>query len=149
MQRNPNAAGSNLYADSLANLLAVELLRAFSSQRLFPERRAANGLPNKKLARVLELIHGDLAADFSLAMLAQAAGLSEYYFLRLFKQSTGVTPHQYVLRQRIERAKDLLRAGELGITEIAFSLGFANPAHFAHYFRRHTGFTPSEMRQNF
>lgn len=146
LQQDESTVGSNLYADSLANLLAVELLRNYSSRGL-PERHYSNGLPNKKLARILDLINSDLSANLSLSFLAETAGLSEYHFLRLFKQSTGATPHQYVLRQRIERAKQLLLETELSVTEIAFLLGFATPAHFAQQFRRQTGVPPTELRR--
>ena len=146
LQRSSEAAGSNLYADSLANLLAVQLLREYSSHKMPAEKQYVNGLTNKKLALVLDLIESDLAEDLSLSTLANAAGLSEYHFLRMFKQSTGVTPHQYVISQRIERAKELLKRTDMTITEIAYLLGFSTPAHFTHHFRRKTGVTPSELR---
>ncbi|MBS1794688.1 MAG: helix-turn-helix transcriptional regulator [Acidobacteria bacterium] len=140
-----DAVATNLYADSLANLLAVQLIREYSSARQPPARRYVNGLTNKKLALVLDLIESDLSEDLSLKVLAAAAGLSEYHFLRMFKQSTGLTPHQYVIGQRIERAKELLRKGDMTITEIAYLLGFSTPAHFTHHFRRKTGLTPRDF----
>lgn len=146
LQRNKEATGSNLYADSLANLLAVQLLREYSSHKMAPEKQCVNGLTNKKLALVLDLIENDLSEDLSLSILANAAGLSEYHFLRMFKQSTGVTPHQYVINQRIERAKELLQRTNMSITEIAYLLGFSAPAHFTHHFRRKTGVAPSKLR---
>lgn len=146
LQRSKEATGSNLYADSLANLLAVQLLCEYSSHKMPAEKQYVNGLTNKKLARVLDLIESDLSEDLSLSILANAAGLSEYHFLRMFKQSTGVTPHQYVISQRIERAKELLQRTDMTITEIAYLLGFSTPAHFTHHFRRKTGATPSELR---
>lgn len=146
LQREEQTPGSNLYSDSLANLLAVQLLRQYSTDSP-PEQSNGNGLPNKKLRLVLELINSDLAADLSLSSLAETVDLSEYHFLRLFKQSTGTTPHQYVLRQRIERARRLLIESDLSVTEIAYLLGFATPAHFARQFRRQTGIAPTELRR--
>ena len=146
LQRD-DATGSNLYADSLANLLAVQLLREYSSARMPPEKRYVNGLTNRKLVLVLDLIESDLAEDLSLKVLANAAGLSEYHFLRMFKQSTGYTPHQYVINQRIERAGELLKNTDMSVTEIAYLLGFSTPAHFTHHFRRKTGVTPSDLRR--
>ena len=146
LQRGGDATATNLYADSIANLLAVQLLRQYSSNRLPPEKRYVNGLTNRKLALVLELIESDLSEDLSLNILANTAGLSEYHFLRMFKQSTGYTPHQYVIYQRIERAKELLKKTEMSITEIAYLLGFSSSAHFTHHFHRKTGMTPSELR---
>ncbi|MGC2238339.1 MAG: AraC family transcriptional regulator [Pyrinomonadaceae bacterium] len=146
LQRGKDAMAGNLYADSLANLLAVQVLREYSSHRMPAERRYVNGLSSKKLANVLDLIESDLSEDLPLKVLANAAGLSEYHFLRMFKQSTGYTPHQYVINQRIERAKELLQKTDLSITEIAYLLGFSTPAHFTHHFRRKTGVTPSAVR---
>ena len=146
LQRGGDATATNLYADSLANLLAIQLLREYSSEKLPPAKQYVNGLTNKKLALILDLIESDLAEDLSLKVLAHAAGLSEYHFLRMFKQSTGLTPHQYVISQRIERAKELLQKTQMTITEIAYLLGFSTPAHFTHHFRRKTGITPREMR---
>ena len=146
LQRGDDATATNLYADSLANLLAIQLLREYSSDCLPPAKQYVNGLTNKKLALILDLIESDLSEDLSLKVLANAAGLSEYHFLRLFKQSTGLTPHQYVISQRIERAKELLQKTQMTITEIAYLLGFSTPAHFTHHFRRKTGITPREMR---
>lgn len=145
LQRN-DATATNLYADSVANILAIQLLREYSSEKMPPEKRYVNGLTNKKLALVLDLIESDLSEDLPLKVLANAAGLSEYHFLRMFKQSTGYTPHQYVINQRVERAKELLKQTDMSITEIAYLLGFSTPAHFTHHFRRKTGLTPTEMR---
>ncbi|MDQ4120466.1 MAG: helix-turn-helix domain-containing protein [Acidobacteriota bacterium] len=147
LQHDEATVGSNLYADSLANLLAVELLRSYSTRAFAPEPTNTNALPKRKLAQILDLINSDLSADLSLAFLAETVGLSEYHFLRLFKQSTGATPHQYVLRQRIERAKQLLLETQLSVTEISFLLGFSTPAHFAQQFRRQTGVQPTELRR--
>lgn len=146
LQRGDDATATNLYADSIANLLAIQLLREYSSRKMLPPKRYVNGLTNKKLALVLDLIESDLSQDLSLKVLANAAGLSEYHFLRMFKHSTGLTPHQYVINQRIERAKELLQKSDMSITEISYLLGFSTPAHFTHHFRRKTGFTPRELR---
>ncbi len=145
LQRGNDATATNLYADSVANLLAVQLLRQYSSNSLPPEKRYVNGLTNKKLSLVLDLIESDLSQDLSLKVLAGTVGLSEYHFLRMFKQSTGYTPHQYVISQRIERAKELLKKSDMSITEIAYLLGFSSSAHFSHHFRRKTGYRPSDL----
>lgn len=147
LQRDCEATGSNLYADSLANLLAVQLLREYSSLKTPAEPRYINGLPKRKLALVLELIESDLSNKLSLSVLADAVGLSEYHFIRMFKLSTGSTPHQYVLYKRIERAKELLQKTDMSITEIAYLLGFSTSAHFTHHFHSKTGITPSTMRK--
>jgi AraC family transcriptional regulator len=77
--------------------------------------------------------------------LAQQVGMSLFYFSRLFKQSLNITPHQYVIGQRVERAKQLLRNSELPLADIALECGFANQGHLNRHFKRLTGVTPKEM----
>nr|WP_058998923.1 helix-turn-helix transcriptional regulator [Leptolyngbya sp. NIES-2104] len=71
--------------------------------------------------------------------------MSPHHFSRLFKQSTGLSPHQYVIRCRVERAKQLLLKGEMTIAEVAATVGFYDQSHFAHYFRRLMGVTPKAL----
>jgi AraC family transcriptional regulator len=104
------------------------------------------GLPKLRLRRVLEYIHGNLEHDIHLDELAAAAGLSSFHFAKLFKQSTGVTPHQYVLQRRLERAKELLRNPEISLTQASLQSGFADQSHLTNVFRRFVGVTPSRFR---
>jgi len=134
-----------LYAESLANVLAVHLLRRYSASEQ-PIRETNNGLSRHKLRRALETIHDNLNRDISLAEIAANVGISPYHFARLFKQSTGLAPHQYVLAQRIERAQTLLSETALPLAEIAHLLGFADQSHFTAIFRRLTATTPKAYR---
>lgn len=137
--------GGNLYADSLATALSVHLLQDFSNLKIRPFQDS-KGLSPNKLRRILDLIDANLYEDLSLTILANEVGLSEYYFLKLFKKSTRMSPHQYIIRQRIERAKNLLSATNLSVTEISYLLGFSNPSHFSMTFRRHVGVPPNTFR---
>jgi AraC family transcriptional regulator len=76
--------------------------------------------------------------------LAAVAQMSLYHFSRLFKQSTGLSPHNYLLRQRIERAKELLAGLWRRIAEVSYELGFPHQRHFATVFRTPVGMTPRE-----
>jgi AraC family transcriptional regulator len=78
--------------------------------------------------------------------MAGVLNLSQYHFCRLFKQSTGITPHQYLTRCRIDRAKQLLLKTELTITEVAFEVGFTNHSSFTRLFRQYVGVTPKVFR---
>ena len=143
-------AGARIYAESLANVLAVNLLRRHSSlgrssvRKLEHER--PSGLPEASLRTALDYVGDNLAADLSLAEIAREVGMSPYHFSRMFRISTGLSPHQYVMRQRIERAKALLKHTDLPVGVVAREVGFASSSHFAQQFRRLVGFVPSAFR---
>lgn len=141
-QANP---GGRLYVESLTNLLAVHLLRQYAVTR--PQLQIhAGGLPQRQLLPVLDHIHDALDADLTLADLAALTGLSPYHFSRQFKQAVGVAPYQYVLQQRVERAKQLLKQTSHSIVEIALLCGFNSHSHLSQQFRQATGTTPSAYR---
>lgn len=134
-----------LYVESLTNILAIHLLRNYSAQT--PQvKRYTGGLSKQKLEQALEYIHAHLA-EVSLSAIAAEVGMSQYHFSRLFKQSTGLTPHQYTIERRLETAKRLLAVTNLPITEISLSLGFASHSQFTAFFRKYTAMTPSMYRQ--
>lgn len=104
------------------------------------------GLSRRSLKRVLEYIHTHLHHKVQLSRLAEVAGLNLYHFARAFKQSTGQTPHQYTLRRRIERARELLRDPQVSVLEASARTGFVDQSHFSKVFRRIVGVAPSECR---
>ena len=143
LENNPQ--GSRLYAETMANALAVHLLQHYSARQ--PILRDYNGgLSRHQLRQVIEYINGHLDRDLGLAELAKIVQMSPHYFTRLFKQSTGLTPHQYVIHRRVERAKELLLNGELTIAEVAYSVGFANQSHLNRHLKRLLGVTPRYIR---
>jgi AraC family transcriptional regulator len=95
---------------------------------------------------VREFIEAHLEENISLQVLAAIVGLSMCHFARAFKQSEGVTPHDYVLRCRVKRAQELLADTDLPLSEIAIAVGFADQSHCARRFREHVGLTPSRYR---
>ena len=131
--------------ESLANILGIHLLRQHSSMKQ-PAPPRSVGLDRATLSRVSTYIEEHLAADLSLAELAAVAYLSPYHFARLFKASTGVAPHQYVIGRRIERAKLLLSTTNWSLAVIAHAVGFAHESHLALHFKRLTGLLPSSYR---
>jgi AraC family transcriptional regulator len=138
--------GGQLYAESLATQLALHLLRTYGVRQP-PLCHHTGGLPSRKLRLVLDYMQDHLDQPLALADLAALVHLSTPHFLRMFKQSMGLAPHQYVLAQRIERAKACLRTSRLSMTEIALSVGFRTQSHFTMHFRRLTGLTPTAYRQ--
>lgn len=138
--------GSCFYADSMATALSAHLLRHYSTRK-HHLREYEDGLSRQKLKQATEYIQAHLGENLSLSEVANELGMSQYYFCRLFKQSTGVSPHQYLIRQRVEQAKRLLKNPELSITWIALECGFANQSHFARCFRQCTGLNPNQFRK--
>jgi AraC family transcriptional regulator len=137
---------SRLYAETMANALAVHILQNYSVKKPVIHDYT-EGLPRYKLQMVIDYIHAHLNEDIGLKELAQLVQMSSRYFLKLFKASTGVTPHQFVIRTRIELAKELLRAGKMSIAEVAVTVGFANQSHLNLYFKRLLGITPRQFQQ--
>ncbi|MDX2242157.1 MAG: AraC family transcriptional regulator [Leptolyngbyaceae cyanobacterium bins.302] len=139
--------GGRLYAEAMANALAVHILRNYSAHTHKPIHYLG-GLSPTQLKLVTDYINDHLAQELSLEELAAIAQLSAFHFCRSFKRSTGFTPHQYVIRQRVERAKQLLKDGKLGIAEVAFVCGFTHQSHLNRHFKRLTGVTPKKFSES-
>lgn len=138
---------SKLYADSAAPLLAIHLLRHYSNRK--PKQNAhTKGLSSRQLRRAISYIQAHLNEEICLDAIADELGFSRYYFCRLFKQSTGFSPYQYIIRCRIKRAKRLLKKGEESIAEIALACGFSHQSHLHRHFKRFTGVTPQKFRNS-
>jgi len=137
-----------IYGEALANALAVYLVKRYAVRRITPTFYKG-GLSAYRLKRVLDYISDNLESDISLLDIATVAGMSPHYFSELFKQSMGRSPHNYVLLQRVERAKQLLRDPKCSIIEAGLDVGFQNPSHFARIFRKLEGTTPSEFRADY
>jgi AraC family transcriptional regulator len=134
-----------LYGEAMGTALAVHLLKTYTTLQSTPSP-FEDGLPRHKLTQVLEYIQVHLEQDIRLADLAALTGMSQYHFCRLFKRSLGVTPHQYVMQQRIERSKRLLKQKDLAIADVALMCGFKNQSHLTTLFRKSTGTTPRSFR---
>ncbi|TQS46930.1 helix-turn-helix domain-containing protein [Cryptosporangium phraense] len=133
------------YVDQLGTLLAAQLARGHSNRRL-TSRRAA-GLGDRQFAAVTGLLDARLGEPVPLAAMADAAGLSVSQFSRQFKARTGLAPHQYLLRVRLDAATRLLRNRALSIAEIATRCGFSHQEHLTRVMRTHRGVTPAALRR--
>lgn len=137
-----------LYGESLCAALSIHLLTKYSAVKpVISEYKG--GMTPHSLRRVAKYIQDNLAEDMRLNELADVAGLSQHRFAHNFKHTTGLAPHQYVIRERIERAKQLLRETDMTVTAIAYAVGCGSPSRFTLLFRRATGLTPSAYRISF
>ncbi len=136
--------GSKLYADAIANLISIHLLQNYCNRKI-EIKKCSNGLPKHKLKQAIDYIDANLQKSISLKELAELLQMSNGYFSRLFKQSTGFAPHQYVIRSRVKRAQQLLKK-EIAIADIAYQVGFANQAHLNYHFKRIVGITPHKYK---
>jgi AraC family transcriptional regulator len=146
-----DAPGGRLYAEALATMLAVHLLRHHSSLGYGVAQRVAqlpSGLLSEPALRaVLEYVEAYLDRSLALSELAAVVGLSQRHFVRLFRATTGQSAHRYLIARRVERAKALLTTTDLPIAQIAAIVGFADRSHLAAHFRRLVGTTPAELRR--
>ncbi|MBN9032497.1 MAG: helix-turn-helix transcriptional regulator [Rhizobiales bacterium] len=133
---------STLLVESYVATIFVQLLRR---QRYVSFARKG-GLAPASINRVIEKIDEDLTVDLSLAQLAELVGVSIPHFCRAFKQTIGCPPYAFIVRRRIERAKEYLRHSPMPVTDIALACGFSNSSHFSNGFRREVGMTPVAYR---
>ncbi|NEQ75125.1 MAG: helix-turn-helix transcriptional regulator [Okeania sp. SIO2C9] len=134
-----------LYAESLAYSLTVHLVREYSTMTL-EVNEYRGGLSKYRLRQAIEYINEHLDRDLKLARIAAVVGMSQYHFSRLFKQSMGISPYKYVIHQRVEMAKKLLKQQNISITEIAFQCGFSHQSHLTKIFHQLTGTTPKQYK---
>jgi len=136
---------NTLFGESAATMLAVRLLQAYATCKPVI-KTYSDGLAKNKLQVAIDYINAHLDQDIKLTDIAELLGVSHYYFCHLFKQSVGITPHQYLIQQRIEKAKILLQNRELSIAEVALECGFTDQSHLTKHFKRIVGLTPKTMR---
>lgn len=135
-----------LYADTAARFLAMRLLRG----NIGADNAARNvlTLSNNKMRIVTDYIRENIDSDLSVAGLASSINLRPYDFSRRFKATTGMTPYEYVIRERLEVAKRLLRETKLSVADISYRSGFSSQAHLAMRFKQVVGVTPFRYRRN-
>jgi AraC family transcriptional regulator len=140
-------ARGRLYVEALATALTMHLLGNYGSAR-GEARLPRRGLMPAQLRRVIDYMDAHLRDDVGLTELADVAGFSRHYFARSFRLATGMSPHQYLVERRVERACKLLCETVLSIGEVAAAVGFASQSHLTEHFRRVTGVTPARFRQS-
>jgi AraC family transcriptional regulator len=140
-----DVSNSSIYVDSLTTALSAHLLRQYCTveQQI---KDYENGLSQYKLKQAIDYIQAHLTEDISLDNIAAQVGMSRYYFCQLFKRSTGMSPYQYVIKCRIDRAKELLLfRQDCSIADVAFQVGFASQSQFTKHFKKWVGTTPKKF----
>jgi AraC family transcriptional regulator len=138
--------GGPLMIESLANILAVRLLRyTFGLRRLVT--RSDGVLTRRKLTTIVDYIMENLHRSPTLEEMAAMVSLSPYHFARQFKAATGLPPHQFLITRRVERAQQILRGrGNLSLAEVAIGVGFSDQSQLCFHFKRIVGVTPRQFR---
>jgi len=137
---------SPLFLQGIAQAIAIHLARNYAETVKEP-RSGSPSLPGFRLRQITDWMTENVAEEFNLDRLAARAGLSKFYFNRLFKTATGMSPSRYHINLRMDEARRLLRETKKSVVEVALDVGYANPSHFAQLFRRETGLSPSNYRR--
>jgi AraC family transcriptional regulator len=138
----------SLFLDSVEQALAVALVNGYAVRHRSVQTHRG-GLGSARLRRIKEFVHAKMEDELTLCEMAQSVELSTAHFSRMFRKSTGESPHHFVLRHRVERAKEMLRTAETRVLDVAVASGFKTQQHFARAFRRMCGVSPTEYRQEF
>lgn len=132
------------HVESLAMVLTRHVLKTYGTMPWSAQK--SGGLPRYKLRRAVEYVRENIDNDISFRDIAAHLDMSAYHFARMFKNSTGEPPHKYIVRSRVNRAKELLAEPHLSIADVAFEVGYKNQSHFTTCFRRLVGLTPGAFR---
>lgn len=134
-----------VYIESLYQALLLHLIKNHCHKEYNPQK-ALNGLPPYKLKQTINYINCNLAENIKTYEIAKMLGFSQYYFCRLFRQSTGIPPYRYIIKQRISKAKILIKKNKLCLLDIAIECGFSSQSQMTHHFRKLVGVTPKVYR---
>jgi AraC family transcriptional regulator len=142
---------SNLEAplsiDALARMMAIQLAKHHSKPSGPAQIPKTNTEPSNRMQRLMDFIEEHLDGDLTAEAMAGELQISAFYLPRAFKAAVGQSPHQYVLRRRVERARDLLENTDAPVADVAASAGFGSQSHLSHWFKRLLGVSPAIYRR--
>ena len=134
-----------VYVESLFQALSLHLLKQYCIKEYSPQP-TARGLPPYKLKQAINYIDRNLDENIKIKDVAKLINISQYYFCRLFRESTGIAPYRYVIQQRISKAKALIRENQLSLSDISIECGFSSQSQMTYHFRKLVGTTPKVYR---
>ena len=137
--------GCDFYVEHLKNALFAHLLKNYCTVK-HALNNTKEGLPPYKLKRAIDYINDNLDKQIKLDDIAQLVDISQYYFCRLFNDSTGISPYKYVIQQRVAKAKKLIESSKLSLADIAYECGFSSQSQMTQHFRKCVGITPKVYR---
>ena len=147
-ERAAGFPSGRLFLDSVEQALALSLVDGYAVRRPSPVI-FRGGLAPARLRKVTEFVDAKIDEDLTLEQMADLVNLSVAHFSQMFRKSTGLSPHQFVLQSRVERAKKILRTADTRVLDVAVACGFKTQQHFARVFRQVCGVSPTEYRQEF
>jgi AraC family transcriptional regulator len=133
------------FGDAMAMAVATHLVEHYAAGRGTTEKTCV--LSARQMRQLSDFVRERLSAPCDVARLAQQVDLSPAHFSRCFKASSGLTPHQFVIRLKLEHARELLLTTDLAVADVAHAIGYASRAHFAQAFRQHWGASPAQLRR--
>jgi len=142
------SSSNRIFLDQLGLAIGIHLFESCGGGAVSPQPRGRPLLSKPQMALTFELLRSDCSGQISISELAAACGLSRGYFIHAFKSTTGITPYRWVLEQRVDQARDLLRNSDLSLAEVALTCGFADQSHFTRVFSRLAGASPGSWRRS-
>jgi AraC-like DNA-binding protein len=142
---DPNAA-SAAFVEYVALAFHEHVITTYGGVTV-NDRKARGGLASWQIRRACDFIEAHLDGDTSTASLSKECHVSQSYFGRAFRTTVGMTPHQWVLKRRTERAKSLMISSDRSLAEIAIMCGFVDQSHLGRVFARQAGMSPAQWRR--
>lgn len=149
LSREAEAAdpSSRLFVEQAIDLLCTQLVRGHSSYAAIKVTEPRRGLAEWQINRITSYMREHLDEEIGLEELASILGITRFHFCTAFRRGSGYTPHEWLVIQRMNRARELLADPTMRITDVALVVGYGTPSSFAAAFRKATGLTPTEFRQ--
>ncbi len=136
-----------LFLENIVSVLTFHFVKNYSREQTSNLIENVSGLTSKELEKALYYIDKNMAENYSIENLAEEFGVSKFNFIEKFKSSTNVTPHQFIIKKKLERSKNLLKEVSLSLTDITYMLNFSDQSHFSNSFKKMYGITPREFRK--